>query len=305
MNRNTIYVLAAFFVVLIVIAYLITHEGGDRTSSYDIEGTQLFELDSALVDKIEIEQKGEKLTLIKGAIEWKISEPIDYNAYQQFVNLMLSDLKNYKLSSIVSSNPDKKAKYGFIDTNGIKVSVYQGNELMGSFLVGNVSAGASQTYIKNVEGDEIYLADGILRNNFVKNSLDEWRDKLIIAIPKGTVKSVEFITNEDDFKVVKDSTGKYYIGQDSVNSGVFDGILNLLQNFNTQRFRDTVISNDSKFDKTVRVDWGKITELNFLKAPDTLNVQYYIKVTDNNQIFEVDQNFVSNLIKTRKDLTGK
>ena len=55
MNRNTIYILAALFVVLIIIAYLITHEGGDRTSSYDIEGTQLFEIDSALVDKIEIE----------------------------------------------------------------------------------------------------------------------------------------------------------------------------------------------------------------------------------------------------------
>ena len=305
MKINRTYILLGVFALLLVIAYLITREGGDKTASYDIDGEQLFKVDSALVDKIEIEQKGKKITLSKMAVEWRITEPIDYSAYQQFIQTMLSDLKNYKLESIVSSNPEKKEKYGFTDSEVVKVSVYQGNELMGEFIVGSASTGPSQTFIKKIDSDDIYLTDGLLRNNFVKTNLDEWRDKLILSIPKGNINSIEYITPGENFKAVKDSTGKFYVGQDSVNSTVFDGILNLLQNFNTQRFKDTVFSKDTKFDKTVNVDWGKLTEINFLKMQDTLMTNYYIKVSDNNQIFEVDEGFTNNLIKTRKEITGQ
>jgi hypothetical protein len=305
MKINKTYILLGVFVLLVLTAYLITHEGGEKTTSYEIEGEKLFELDSALIDKIEIEQGVKKIVLNKMAVEWRITSPIDYNAYQQFINSMLSDLKNYTLESIVSDNPDKKETYGFNDSIVVKISIYQGNELMGSFLVGNASSGPSQTYIKNVEGDEIFLADGLLRNNFVKDNLDDWRDKLILSIPKGNVNSIEFITPEESYTAERDSTGKFYVGKDSVSSVVFDGILNLLQNFNTQRFQDTVLSKDTDFDKKVKVNWGKLTEINFLKLPDTLFTNYYIKVTDNDQIFEVDEGFTNNLFKSRKEITDQ
>jgi hypothetical protein len=137
MKINKTYILLGVFVLLVLTAYLITHEGGEKTTSYEIEGEKLFELDSALIDKIEIEQGVKKIVLNKMAVEWRITSPIDYNAYQQFINSMLSDLKNYTLESIVSDNPDKKETYGFNDSIVVKISIYQGNELMGSFLVGN------------------------------------------------------------------------------------------------------------------------------------------------------------------------
>jgi hypothetical protein len=145
----------------------------------------------------------------------------------------------------------------------------------------------------------------LLRNNFVKDNLDDWRDKLILSIPKGNVNSIEFITPEESYTAERDSTGKFYVGKDSVSSVVFDGILNLLQNFNTQRFQDTVLSKDTDFDKKVKVNWGKLTEINFLKLPDTLFTNYYIKVTDNDQIFEVDEGFTNNLFKSRKEITDQ
>jgi hypothetical protein len=302
MKSKNIYLLAVIFIVLAVIAYFLTSERGERTSTYKLD-KQLFAVDSASVDKLELEQNGKKITLEKSGLNWRITQPVDYTAYLQFVASALSDLKKYKLESKVSDNPGNKDKFGFNDTNFVKVTVYQGGKMVGTLLVGNASSGPSQTFIKKPESNEIFLADDFLRSNFAKdNMLNDWRDKLICTIMKGNIKSLEFLSSSDKYKIEADSTGKFYSGKDTADSKVVEGVLNIFQNFNTQGFKDTTISENEKFDYTVKVKADKEYTFSFLKAGEGSNPKFILKASGIKQLFEVDENFVKMIFKSKKEM---
>jgi hypothetical protein len=304
MKSNKTYLLAVILIVLAVIAFFLTTDRGEKTSTYKLE-KQLFAVDSALVDKLELEQNGKKITLVKSGIEWRVTQPFDYTAYQQFVNSALSDLKKYKLESKVSDNPNNKEKFGFNDTNFVKVTVYQGGNMVGTLLVGNASSGPSQTFIKKPESNEIFLANDLLRNNFVKNSIyDDWRSKLICTLLKGSIKSVEFMSSSDNYKIEADSIGKFYIGKDTVNSSVASGILDIFQNCNTQGFKDTTLGDNVKFNYTVKVSANKDYFFYFLRIGEGNNPKYILKFSDSKQLFEVDENFVKMMFKSKKEMMG-
>ncbi len=302
MKVNKTYILAAVFVVLAVLAYFITTDRGEKTATYKLE-KQLFEVDSALIDKLEIEQNGKKVTLVKSGVEWRLSQPVDYSAYPQFVAAALSDLKKYKLESKVSDNPSNKDRFGFNDTNLVKVTVYQGQNLMGTMIIGHAANGPSQTFIKSPESNEIFLANDFLRSNFAKESIyDDWRDKLILSISKASITSIDFISQSEKYSITRDSAGTYRSGKDSLNTQVVDGVFSMLQNFNTQGFKDTTISDDTKFDYTVKVNADKVYLINFLKIGEGPNPKFLLKVSDKKQIFVVDENFLKLLFKNRKEL---
>jgi len=84
-----------------------------------------------------------------------------------------------------------------------------------------------------------------------------------------------------------------------------DGLLNLFSNFNTQTFKDSTLSDDVKFDYTVKIESDKMTTVNMLKYGDAETARYIIKVSDIKQLFDVDKNFSTMIIKSRKELLGK
>jgi hypothetical protein len=300
--KKKTYILAAVLLVLVVVVILISDRGTKTTTEKNFE-KQFFKVDSALVDKIEFEHQGKKITIVKSGIEWLMTEPVNYPTQPGFIQNSISNLKNYQLASIVSKNADNKSLYGFNDSTTVKVTVYQGGAQLGSFLVGGAGRGASQSFLKKIDSDEIYLADDFLSNNFAK-TVNDWRSKFIISITKGNVKSIEF-TGKDNFKAIRDTAnGKFFIGKDSVNAPIFEGVLNLLNNFNTQTFYDSALSPTLKPTSTVIIDWGKITEFKFYPVDEKVD-NYYIKVSDINQIFKVERGFAENLIKSKADLLKK
>jgi hypothetical protein len=303
MKSKKTYLLAVIFVVLAVLAYYLTSDRGEKISTYKLE-KQLFAVDSASVDKLELEQNGKKVTLEKAGINWRITQPVEYNAYAQFIASALSDLKKYKLESKVSDNPNNKERFGFNDTNFVKVTVYQGGKMVGTLLVGNASSGPSQSFIKKPESNEIFLANDLLRSNFAKDNMNDWRDKMICAITKGNVKALELMSSSDNYKIETDSTGRFRSGKDSVDSKVVEGVLNIFQNFNTQGFKDTTLSGNEKFDYTVKLKADKDYVFSFLKNGDGINPKYILKVSDIKQLFEVDENFIKMIFKSKKEMLG-
>lgn len=305
MKNNRIYLYGAILVVLVVIAYFLTAEKGPRTTTEETFAEQFFKVDSAAVDRLEFEHQGKKYTFSKVSGFWRLTDPIDYPLNQDIVANAVSNISSYKLASIVSTNPARKDSYGFNDTTYTKVTVYQGGTNLGTILIGNSAGGASQTFLKSPNSDEIYLAENFLYNNFIKpsNSYNDWRDLLILSIPKTSINSLEYIGPEN-FTLVKDSTGKFAIAGQPADSNIVDGVLNLLGNFNTQTFSDTPLPPDTKFTNTVKINWDKVTELNFLKTGDSTDVNYLLKVSGNNQIFKFNKALADNILKTKAEFLG-
>jgi len=302
MKYNKTYILAIVFVLLAVIAYFVTADRGEKTTTDKKFEKQFFKVDSASVDKLILEKNGKKVTLGKSGPDWKVLEPFEYRIYKQFIGPVLSDLKNYVLESKVSVNPSNKDRFGFNDTNAVKLTVFQGGNPVGTIFIGSNASGPSQTFLKRPDSDEIFLASDFLRSNFVKeNFVNDWRDKLIVEIPRGSIKSVEFISATDNYTINLDSNSKYTSGKDSVNSGVFEGVLNMFQSLNTQNYIDSAV-NVSKFDKTIKIFADKVYELNFLKLGTEANAKYLLKVSDIKQLFEVDENYLKIAFKPKKEI---
>jgi len=302
MKSNKTYLYLLVFAVLLAAAYFITSDKGEKTSSYELKDKKLFVLDSVKVDKIEIKSSGGDLVLSKSTGEWKTVSPVDYMANTELVNKAISSLKNFNIESIISTNPAKKDTYGFNENNQAEISVYEGGNLKGKFLMGNAAVGTS-SYIKKMDSDNIYITDALERTDFVKPDLNEWREKNIVSIPKQSVNSIEFISPEETFTVSKDASGKYFVGTDSVTNA-FDGILNLLENFQTTNFADTLINDESAFKNIINIDNGNKNQIKFLMIPTT-PVKYYVKVEGDKQIYELEDGAAKNLLKTKKDITGK
>lgn len=302
--KSKTYLYLGILAALLVAAYFLTADSGEKTTSYKLPDSKLFELDSVKVDKIEIVNKDGKVVLEKSSGEWRVVEPYNYKIAVTLAENAVSGLKNMKLESIISTNPEKKDMYGLSETDQAEVTVYESGVPKGKFLLGKSSAGTS-SYVKKPDSDNIYIADKLNMHDFVKAELNDWRDKGIIAIPKEAVNSVQYIYGGETFLVSKDTTGKFFVGKDSV-SGTFDGILNTLQKLETNNFKDSTITDFTDFNEAVIIDWGSNTktELKFLKL-DTTPVKYLLKVSGNDQIFLVDETNAKNMLKTQKEILGK
>jgi hypothetical protein len=302
MNKNKSLVYVIIFVILLVAAYFITTDRGEKTASYDIDQEKLVDADSASIDKIEIKSDNGNITLVRSGGEWRLSEPVDSRANIQFIETALSNLGKFKLESIVSTNPDKHTNYGFTSGNQATIFVFQNGVEKGSFIIGNAGPGGNQTYVRKVGSDNVYLASNLTRSNLIKPSIDDWRDKTIIKIPRENINSVEFITPRERFTAEKDTEGNFMIDSQPV-SEAFNGILNSLQNFNTQYFKDTTLAADTNFDYSILVNWGPVTELKFLKMK-TEPVQYLVQVSNDPQIYVLDEGFANNVVKQKSDLVS-
>jgi len=306
MNKNKTYLLGAVLVVLVIAAYFLTTDRGTKTETEKTppKEKEFFAVDSANVDKIEIVRKNGKIVLQKVAGAWRQTEPVDYPVTASFVPPAVGDLKNFTLSTTVSTNPSKADVYGFNDSSKTTITVFEKGVQKGVIVVGNAGQGASQTYIKRPDKDAIYLAENFLRMNFVKDNIDDWRDKQIVTIPSGSVKSIDFTYSDDSFKIVKDSTGKFFIGKDSIQHSNIEGFLNLLQNMNTQGFSAAPLDTVKKFTSVIKVEADRPYELDLLKV-NAEPVYYLMRVSGIKQVFKFDEALAKMILKPKKDFLGK
>ncbi|HMR00711.1 MAG TPA: hypothetical protein PKE39_16930, partial [Ignavibacteria bacterium] len=143
---------------------------------------------------------------------------------------------------------------------------------------------------------------------FTKTSKD-YRNKFMFSIPTYSVNSVSFKStdsNNVDMTVTKSGENKWTIGGDSVSSSVMEGFLNILANFNTDDFKDTVMTTFPVpvYTITVNTSLGQPTVINLYKEPltDPNGVQAYItQVSGNNQLFRLFAALATQLMKKRSD----
>jgi hypothetical protein len=306
MNKNKTYLLGAVLVVLVIAAYFLTTDRGVKTETEKTpeKEKEFFAIDSANVDKIEIVRKNQKLVLQKIAGSWRQTEPVDYPVTASFVPPAVGDLKNFTLSTTVSTNPSKADVYGFNDSSKTTVTVYEKGIQKGVLVIGNAGQGASQTFIKRPDKNAIYLAENFLRMNFVKDNIDDWRDKLIVSIPSGSVKSIDFSYPGESFKITRDSLNRFMLGKDSIQFSNMEGYLNLLMNMNTQGFSSANLDTVKKFTGVIKIDADKSYELDFLKVNEE-PPYYLMRVAGNKQTFKFDEALAKMMLKSRNEFVGK
>ena len=298
MNKS-IKILLGVFAVLIAL-YFLFFRSGEKVSTDKIDA-KLFVADSSKIDKIEIVRNDGTIIFEKANNLWRVTKPVDYPADTVSVNAMLKDLKNFKLESIASENPERFNNY-LDSANNAKISTYQEGKLLGTFILGKTQS-ADNTYIKKPEENRIILASSLLASNYTK-PVKDYRDQVIASINSFTVNKIEFKStdsNKVDFTVMRDSVNMWKIGGDSVSTSVMDGFMNMFTKFAAEDFKDSVMTSFPVPAYSLNFS-GPAFQLavNFYKE----NVEppsYICQVSGVNQLFKFGSAMASQFMKKKSD----
>lgn len=299
MNKSTRNLLI-IFVVLAAIVYIF-FKGKDRINTQNVE-EKLFTADSSKIDKIEINKSTESFTLEKVNGNWQITKPLVYPADTTAITPMLSNLQRFRIDNITSTNPEKFSNY-LDSANHTKVTVYEGGKALGTFELGKYALSYENSYIKKPDDNRILLATGLNQSYFTKVMRD-YRDKHIFSIPSFSITKIDFKStdsNKVDYSVVKDTAGSWFIGKDSVPTTTMQGFLNLMDNFNTEDFIDSVITSFPTLDWTITIHAAQPVVVNLYKIPGSSPENFIVQASNNKQLFKGSSGFVYQLMKKKTD----
>ncbi len=292
MNKSTL-ILVVVLVVLGVVAYFFLKSPSEgRESSYKQAGFSM-SVDSGSIAKISIEKAGKLITLENQGGKWMVTSPVNYPANMNNILPILGGMGHFKVGSLVSSNPEKQSTYE-VDSMGTKFSVTDRAGKTVSMIVGKSGPSYEDVYFRKDGEKDVYLGSGI--NPFTLNqNVNEWRDKVISAIPKENITRVEYNNGAKDVVFEKDST-VWKTGGDSVQTITMDSFLNTVMNFMTEDFADTLTKPETEPAQIkVTADSKEFAFALYPQMPDS--AKYYVQYSLSPQFFVVSKFTVQSLLK--------
>ena len=197
MTRAT-WILVAILLALVGVVVLVLQQPGEQSVSSQ-EGELLATYDSAAIDRMDVVLRTESITLQKEGTAWMLTAPLRAPADARSIESAIGKGKSTRLSSLISSNPEKQPLFQ-VDSNGTLVRMYEKGMERAAFRIGKPGPGYTDTYVRR-EGDTgVYLADGMLTQLFGKPSRD-WRDKAILSVTPEAVRSVRFHYGDTTFSL--------------------------------------------------------------------------------------------------------
>ena len=291
MKRNTL-ILGGVLLLLIAIALLLMQRPGEQSTT-GAEGQLLVEIDSAKVDKLEINSSTGKVILEKRGIEWFLHSPIEYRADQSNVNSLIGQAKNLRVKATVSSNPEKQSLFQ-VDSTGTIVKVYEKGSEKVSFIVGKMGPTFSETYMRLSNSNDVHLIEGSLSYTFSR-PVKDWRDRTIANVPHESITNIVYQYGDTTFALSHKDT-LWMIGKDGAKESEVNSLLSSLSNFTADNFIDTPPSPAPKFRTTIL--YGGIL-LRFAEVKD--QSKFVVQSSTSPQLFEVPQWRANQMLKRRKD----
>jgi hypothetical protein len=276
MNRSIIVLLGVLAVL--VLAYIIINTARDVTEKPEL----FFTLDTTRVDGLTIINNHDTINLKKRADGWYLGEPLDYPADARFTSNVMEKLGTMQIETLITEDTTKAAQYE-VDTAGVEVEVFQGEESVAHFIIGKTSPSNRHTYCSFVDDDKIYLLQGTFTSQLNRKKKD-WRDKVILEIDKVLINRLDFTYPQESFSVIRSDTGWTVEGQGAsfvADENLVNRSLQTVSRFRTFDFvdGDTVQVVDYTVPSlilTVNTDIGDTYQFSFVPQDDEAK-RYLVK----------------------------
>jgi hypothetical protein len=139
---------------------------------------------------------------------------------------LLDALSEAEMGDLVASNPQNHGRMGVSSDSAATVTLRVGGSTR-SILVGRSGPRYGTAYARLPDEDPVYLLDGDLRTHVVR-SLDEWRNRTMVAIDTARVARVEVERDSGSYVFVRtDSSWTLADGSAAARTAV-DGVLSEL-----------------------------------------------------------------------------
>jgi hypothetical protein len=292
MKRNTL-TLIALLGILLVVAYLVTQKPGEQSSSG--LGTPLLTIDSASVDKIEIQSPKAHIVLAKQGPDWYLKEPIDYKADQASVTNLIHDTKTLNVKSVISDKPDKFHLFQVDSASGTMYTIYEKGTKNATLIVGKVGGSYTELYVRKLPSNNVDAVDMSI-SYLLNRDLKDWRNKVIITVPKETIKEIKYQYGDTTFTLAyQDSVWK--IGTKEVKTGNVTPILGWLSNLVADDFIDSTLHPAPKISALISYN-GNQLRFAYLKA----DKKYAVQSSSSPQWFVLESWKTNGILKRQKEL---
>ncbi|MDN5202383.1 DUF4340 domain-containing protein [Fulvivirgaceae bacterium BMA10] len=205
MKKISLAKLLGVLVILLLIYFALDFFGkSDRSSSFR---EVLVEIDTAEVTKLKISKNTETVELNKQNGQWLLSleNGKQVLAKEGSVEGTFSSLMNIKPSRIATKDQKKWKDYQ-VDSTGVRVEVFEGDNNSLDLIIGRFGAkGRNQfhTFVRLFEEDEVYAADNFIGGT-VSSDAGAYRDQSISNLTADSLQTISFIYPADStFKLEK------------------------------------------------------------------------------------------------------
>jgi Domain of unknown function (DUF4340) len=200
MQKNRVAPLAGILVLLLGVAYL---AGVFESQPTTIQVPEV-EVPSNEVTGLTIESSGWSASLARSGGVWRLTEPVSSAADSNTVKRLLDSIGDLDLATVVSSNPDRHARYGLDPESAQRVTLqWATGEL--ALAVALQGPDVSSSYVRLGENQEVYSGSRVS----LPNTLDQLRDKTMLQLVPALVGSVQVTTPESSYQL--DYTGGWTI----------------------------------------------------------------------------------------------
>ncbi len=307
MNRSLIFLLVALVVLLVI--YLAVKSARDVT--YQPE--PFVKMDTARVDGITINAKGNSVNLRKSGSVWQVTGLVEYPAEERFVADLLKRFQGMDIETLSSEDPAKDTLFQVDPINGNELVVMEKGDTLGHFLLGKSSPDNRHTYARKFGERKIYMVKGTFAGQFTRKPKD-WRSKVILEMPRENLTRVDFQSRTGgSYALVKQDT-LWMLEQGGVtvptDKPTAERALNTLARFRAVDFIDGAEANlydfsNPEFSFTVTTTTENPHRISLLPLPSDSN-RYCVKKEDvENSLFVIYKGSANAVMLKAEDLKEK
>lgn len=300
MNRSTI-TLFVLLIVLGAIAYFLLPSSGEREVS-DKTPVLSFAVDSASVVRLDLRKRTKSITLENVGGRWMITSPGRYVADPASVIQVIKGLAQFKVGSLISSNPEKQKLFQ-VDSSGTRITATDRAGKSASIIIGKMGPSFSEVYCRAPASKDVYLGEG-LDSWVVNKELKEWRDKTIMMMPSESVKDLSYGVGARQFVYHRDSS-TWKSGSSAVETNLMNPPLTTFANLHADDFVDTVMHFSTHPIQVTVKGLDNVTLQMYPLLPDSS--KYFVRSSASQQIYVINKYTAEQILKPldAQDVLGK
>lgn len=242
---NATRTLFIIFVSLIVLTAWVKWSAGPAAS--EAFRTTIADVDAEQVNSIRIEKPAAEQTLLleEDPSGWTVTGGTSndrFTADSSLIKRAIEDLTHLNVRAVATRDPQKFTRYK-ADSTGIKVSLFNGERLLTSIIVGApqfVSQREFNNYVRPADEEVVYAVEGFLESTFNRD-LSDWREKDVWDISRDNITRVDFLFPADSSYSIERAGEEHWISEgDTLNQTRVNSVLRQLSSLRADGFVDSL-----------------------------------------------------------------
>jgi len=308
MKKSTWIIIA--ITAVLALSYFLTKP---KKVSVGVKKLELPVFDQAQVDRIEIQQQNNPLTLIKQDKQWFIektsNKPQEIRADQAAVSSMLEAIRTLSPAYYVSELEQKQAELGLSNDAATVIKLHAQNKIVWSLAVGKSDPQAGR-YAKLPDDKHVFAVRGSYWQ-ILKPRAEDWRERRLLSLLEPEVTSINFERAKKTTLALKksDDTNLWLIDKNIItlpenfraDKNALSNLVRAALNIRAQAFVDEQTKHmpDALAKLSVKTKDAKEQHVQIYPGPGD---RYLVKTSLGEQLYEINKSQVEPLFRPLSEL---